>query len=314
MLSLAEVGLSESISLTKQFLFGNRCGHDPSEPRFFSPPEAHKLRPDVIQYAINNLEHFYHNPKKWLLSLLRVRESKRQQRSEAREREAKILGILLHYVDLASLRVGFSDGAGDFVSLDMRFFARQAGWRTLEDDAKDDERIKKGLRPINKGLKRTWRAIDNLKRAGYVNVSQQFKMTEAGDAASYQGLAAIKTVSQKLFTELGISSVRLALKRKEATKRLKEKKRAYLQKAEGLLASLKTARNNVVQPVKKVIGELLGETSPRYASTYAQNKERTFQLEQNRQAQCFELKQLPENKHLTASEFYEKFPHLRRRV
>ena len=232
------------------YLFGNRCGHNPNNPQFFAPPEAHKLRPSVIQYAIKNLEHFYENPSKWLSSLKAVRESKRQQRTEGRSREATIIGILLHYVDLASLRVGFPDQSGDFVSLDMRFLARQVGWRTHEDDEKDDERIKKGLKPKNKGFKRTWRSINNLKRAGYITVHRRFKIEKNGEKAQYKGLAAIRTLNPKVFLELGVSLFKLELKRKEATRRLKAKKNEYLKKAEAIVASIKTARNNTVTPIR----------------------------------------------------------------
>lgn len=294
------------------YLYGNRCGHNPNAPQFFTSPEPHKLRPNVIQYAIKNLEHFYEKPSKWLSSLKRTRSSKRQQRSEAREREANIIGVLLHYTDLATLRVGFPEGSGDFVSFDMLFLARQVGWRTAEDDKQDKERVKQGLRPLNKGLKRTWRAIANLKRAGYITVHKQFKIEKYEEATLYKGMAAIKTINQKLFIELGVNLSLLEQKRKEAAKRLKKQKADYLKKAEAMLIAMKQQTRQGSQKLTTIMQTLLGENTSK-SSSYQKSRAQALEKEQARQAKCYELKQLEENKNLSAEAFYLKYPWLRKK-
>ena len=294
-------------------LFGNRCGHDPELPRYFEPSQEHKLRPSVIQYAINNLKNFYSNPTKWLKSLRLTRSSVRQERSEAREADASVLGVILHYVDLSSLRVGFHDNAGDFIALDMRFLARQVGWRTKEDDEKDIERIKKGLNPREKGIKRLWRSIARMKKAGYLTVHEQFKIQKVeGEETKYKGLAAIRTLSRKLFIELGISDLHLDRKRKEASKRLKEKKREYLTKIEKLVKSSQEALRSAPQAIKNVSGKLFEQSKNASSFQYQIGKDRACQAEKERQRKCFELRLKPENKNLTAEAFYKKFPHVKK--
>lgn len=288
-------------------VFGNRCGHVPDAPCYFIPSKEHKLRPSVIQFAMNNLEHYYLKPSYWLESLKRTRLSKKKQRSEARERDAAVLGVLLHYTELASLRVGFYDSVGSFVSLDMRFIARQLGWRTLEDDKKDSKRLEQGLKPKAKGIKRVWRSINNLKRAGYLTVHQQFKLEKKGDnehEAVYKGFAAIRAINAKLFTELGIKLTELDRKRKEASKRLKRKWREAVQQVEFTLSNIRkgipTAINDIIKKVD-------------VPSVSLQKKQAQLVREKERQQKCFELKILPENKDLSSEEFYIKYPHLRKR-
>lgn len=307
--NLAHVVVSPN-EATKIYIYGNRCGHNPDDPRYFQPSEAHKLRPSVIQFALNNVKRFYENPTKWLQSLKRTRTSKKQERSEARESDADVIGVLLHYTELSSLRVGFHDVTGDFISLDMRFIARQLGWRTDEDDKKDKARIEQGLKPKDRGIKRVWRSIARLKRAGYLTVQRKFKVKiKPGQETQYKGIAAIRTIHQKLFIELGISLTKLSFKRREATKRLKKKGREYMQKAEALVASIKNARTNQPNPITSAIKSIYEQ--PRRTQT-AYDRERANQKEKERTEQYFQLKQLPENKALNAEGMYEKYPYLKK--
>ena len=104
-------------------LGGNRCFHNPLAPNYYEPPEQHGYRPDVIQVAMKQLEKFYVDPHSHLQSLLASRESSRKERTEARERDAVVLGIILHHTELATMRVGTPLEQGTFLSLSMKDIA-----------------------------------------------------------------------------------------------------------------------------------------------------------------------------------------------
>ena len=203
--------------------------HNPFCPQFFVPPDSHAKRPDVLQYAQHNLRQFYDSPDKWLPSLRDTRASTRQERTEARERDAAVLGVLLQYTELASLRVGIPNADGVFLPLTMKYLAMKLGWRTPADDLEDKARIAAGLTPRHRGVKRVYRAIANFKRAGYMTVHARFEKTMEGEQ-DYTGLPAVRRIDPKLFRELGIKRERLELRRKEAGKRLRKKYAEYSKK------------------------------------------------------------------------------------
>ncbi len=284
---------------------GNGCGHAPSDPTFFQPNPSHKNRPDVLIWARLNLERFYKKPASWLKSLQSSRDTSRQQRSEARERDAGVLSVLLHYLELSSMRVGYPKADGKFVSPDMKFIAKALGWRTDDDDAEDKARINEGKLPRNRGVKRVWRSIRNLKRAGYITVHKRFEKRWDGEK-DYTGLPAVRCIQKKLFWELGISGTKLRAKRDEATKRLKKKHRKYI---EGLESKLGLGR--VVQEIRQFTQNISGRRGYKRNSQQREAAYPTEAFERKRQASCYTLRQLPENKHLSAEEFYIKYPHLR---
>lgn len=217
---------------------GNWCGHDPLNPRFFDIPESHARRPDVLQFAQNNLKRFYFAPGKWLASLNFTRVKSRKMRSEARERNAAVLQVLLHYLELASMRVGIPNADGIFLPIDMKFIAKKLGWRTDADDEEDRARLAAGRNPKDRGIKRVWRAIADLKRAGYVTVHPRFTKVLEGEQ-DYTGLPAVRCLLPKVFHELGIQYERLKLRRDQAAKRLRKKYREYSQKlADSKLSAL----------------------------------------------------------------------------
>ena len=217
---------------------GNWCGHDPLNPRFFAIPDSHARRPDVLQFAQNNLKRFYFAPGKWLSSLRLVRLSTRKTRSEARERNAAVLGVLLHYLELASMRVGIPNRNGVFMPIDMKFIAKKLGWRTDVDDQEDKARLTAGRNPKNRGIKRVLRAISDLKRAGYVTVHPRFTKVLEGEQ-DYTGLPAVRCLLPKVFHELGIQYERLKLRRDQAAKRLRKQYLDYSKKlADSKLAAL----------------------------------------------------------------------------
>jgi hypothetical protein len=150
---------------------GNWCGHDKESPRFFIPPPEHGRRPSVIHIAQKNIEKFYEKPKKWLNSLVYARESWRQERSEARESDSAVMQVLLHYVELASLRVGVPAEDNGFQSLDLEYIAEKAGV----------------------SLKRAARSISRFKAAGYLEVHKRFEeYKDDGGETKYKGLASVR--------------------------------------------------------------------------------------------------------------------------
>ena len=230
---------------------GNWCAHDPVNPKFFEPPESHARRPDVLQFAAKNLEKFYDFPGKWLKSLSLTSGTTRQERSEGRERDASVMQILLHYLELASMRVGIPNADGVFLPLDMKFIAKRLKWRTDADDIDDKARVEQGLNPRNRGVKRVFRAIARFKRAGYVTVHPRFEKTMNGEQ-DYTGLPAVRRILPKVFRELGIKLERLELRRKEASKRLRKKYDAYSKKlADSKLGQMMANVANRVSPGKR---------------------------------------------------------------
>ena len=84
---------------------GNNCGHKSNSPRWFEPPPKH-TRPKIISKLIGEIQQYYSAPTSTIPSLNLANGSNRQQRSERREACVSVLGCLVHYLDLATLRVG----------------------------------------------------------------------------------------------------------------------------------------------------------------------------------------------------------------
>lgn len=177
-------------------------------PVFFTPPAHHKKRPSVIEQAKRSLENAYNRSKKILSKMFYV---ERQKRSERREAIVCVLQVILHYLDLDTLEVGFHDNRGTFIRLDVNYIAKQANITP--------QRVKRALRDIA--------------TAGYIETVKQYKRDEDG---RYIGLPAIRRISPSLFIDLGIdhqqffSSREYKRKREEkaASKRGKKMFRAII--------------------------------------------------------------------------------------
>lgn len=178
---------------------GNRCGHNPAKPRWFDPPQKHADRPHVLRKLIERIRDYYASPQKTLPGLNAVNESDRQQRSERREACICLLGCLLHYTDLVTLRVGIPQADGSFQGLTMEFLAKTSGL----------------------GLRRAERAIHDLAAAGIISIHPIAKRLE--DCA-YKGFAAIRAVSRSLFDAFGLGKW-LRHEREKAVKRREKKAR-----------------------------------------------------------------------------------------
>jgi hypothetical protein len=196
---------------------GNKCGHSPNAPRFFSAPEKHAKRPEILRRAQIALREYYAKPSATLPGLNRIslpereyrgqrrreyRPSGRRQRSERREACIDILACILHYTDLVTLRVAIPQADGSTAGLTMPYLATLSGL----------------------GERRAERAIRDLKAAGIITVHP---ICEKLKDSTYKGLAAIRTVSKHLFTVLGFHDWLKHEQRKAQERRLSklEKKR-----------------------------------------------------------------------------------------
>jgi len=177
---------------------GNSCGHIPNKPRWFDPPPKH-TRPKIISKIIDEVQQYYVDPTSIIPSLNLANGSNRQQRSERREACVSVLGCLLHYLDLASLRVGIPQQDKSFNGISMPFIAEKACLT----------------------LKRSERAIKDLVSSGLITVHP---LCEKLSDTVYKGYAAIRTISKKLFTLFGMGG-RLKFEREKASARQRKHSR-----------------------------------------------------------------------------------------
>jgi hypothetical protein len=207
-----------------RLLQGNRCGHLPSEPRWFEPPKQH-TRPKIISKAIGEIRRYYRQPASVIPSLNLANDSTRQQRSERREACLSVLGCLLHYLDLTTLRVGIPQQNQSFQGISMLFIAEKCDLT----------------------LKRTERAAADLVKSGLITV---YPLCEKLSDTVYKGYAAIRTISTKLFTIFGMGG-RLKFERDRAAdrqrKRLKKEDTKSKAKVD-LLITAKLQSNSELKP------------------------------------------------------------------
>lgn len=196
---------------------GNNCGHCPDKPRHFTPPENHADRPQILRKIIIAIQKYYQDPG--TLPLLNAaNESERQQRSERRESCMAILGCILHYTDLVTLRVGIPQADGSMAGLTMPFLAEKSGL----------------------GERRAERAIHDLKAAGIITVHPICK--KISDAV-YEGMAAIRTVSKHLFAALGLLGWLKQEQKKAIERRQKKNKKQDQKKAAHIQMGLNAINN-----------------------------------------------------------------------
>lgn len=174
---------------------GNFCGHDPKVPRLDLIESTNKNRPKILQKLQERTRTYFSNPQ-YLPSLNAANKSSRQQRSERREACLLALSAILEFTDLTSLRCGIPTSSG-FLSLTLDYLCRFTGM----------------------GQRRMERAVADLKAANILTISQPRQLKSDG---SWRGLAAVKAVSQHLFTAFGLSRW-LAHERDRANKRLAKK-------------------------------------------------------------------------------------------
>jgi len=176
---------------------GNRCGHDPKNPKLLDIPipENH---PKFIREAARKLRS--HVEKIGLLPVLNFHADGRKVRSERRDGIGVFLVVLVLRMDLATGRVGFPTENGFFnYTMD-----RLATWAGL-------------------GERRAARIVAALKDAGYLRVSQIRERLKNG---SYRSFSAIKLISPKLFDALGLRGW-FDKEHAKARERLRLKEKAY---------------------------------------------------------------------------------------
>ena len=177
---------------------GNRCGHVPSAPRFFTPPDNHAPHPRILVRLQEAIEIYFSNPD-CLPSLNAANGSARSQRSERREACLSLLGALIHYLDLVTLRVGLPQNDGTLRGLSMLFLAERAGL----------------------GLRRAERACRDLVRAGLLKIHPRVEATAEG---GHQGFPAIRRIPAALFKVFGLDAW-LQRERDKATQRQRRRQR-----------------------------------------------------------------------------------------
>lgn len=213
---------------------GNKCGHRPDAPRFFKPPEKHAKLPLLIRRTQEAIKDYF-----WKTSVFpnlngvngstKRNGSTRQQRSERREACVELLGCILQFTDLVTLRVGMPQTDGTMKGWHMSTLAELSG---LSE-------------------RRAERAIRDLKKAGFITVHP---LCEKLADATYKGFAAIRTVSQHLFAALGLGKW-LNQERRKATERglhrSEKKRRQELAKVQMAINAQKPKTTKVVASGKR---------------------------------------------------------------
>lgn len=182
---------------------GNNCGHTKEYPHWFKAPEKH-TRPHIIKKLIHSIQNYYKEPATLIPSLNLANGSDRQQRSERREACICVLGCLVHYLDLATLRVGIPQADQSFQGISMHFIAERSDLT----------------------LRRCERAVADLVTSGLLTV---YPLCEKLEDATYKGYAAIRTINRKLFSVFGLGG-RLKYERDKAAARTRKKERKELNK------------------------------------------------------------------------------------
>ena len=174
---------------------GNFCGHDPRQPHLTLPFALPTNLPAVLAHASARFAaRHYRRPRYWFPSLNLVNGSTRQQRSERREAIGLVMGVILAYTELSSLRFGIPTVNG-FIVPDLKWLASKAG--------------------IN--LTRTKRAIADLTHSGLLSAQQPRTMNDLGQ---YRGHPVVRGVNTALFAILGLAK-QLERARKAAAKRIR---------------------------------------------------------------------------------------------
>jgi len=133
--------------------------------------------PRILTALIDKLDAYLEDPADCLPSLNVANGKPRQQRRDRRVACVQLLRAHIKYLDLPSLRVGIPQGDGNFMSVTLRFLARQAGI---------------GLR----------RAMRDLQSAGLVCSQPRCELDEAGQ---YRGLASLRQLPPALFGAFGLT-------------------------------------------------------------------------------------------------------------
>ena len=191
---------------------GNRCGHDPRNPRLtaaVSIPKGKGGFPRILSLAAERAKAWYFHPAKCPA----LHGTGRQLRSERREACHVVLDVIFRHLDLASMCLGTPTPASGFIDIDMKTIVRDSGI----------------------GQRRCERAIMLLKEAGFMRVKQPRRQNEEG---AYFGCRAIRIVTEALFEALGLGPM-LHRERARASERLRRKAQKMNKKLSDLMGRMR---------------------------------------------------------------------------
>lgn len=168
-----------------------------------------KKKPQILAIASNRVEEWFNESWKWLTRLRtailirvshRKRLSTRTMRHDQRQAISKLLHVLLRYLDLKTMQIGFyHDESQTFVHLTLEFLAKKA----------------------NLPLRRAQRALSWLYESGYVSGFRQSSFDiQTGE---YTHKPSIRKVNEKLLFDLGITTYALQKARKRSSQQQQRK-------------------------------------------------------------------------------------------
>jgi len=175
---------------------GNRCGHDPRNPRLDikNPPadnypkiliritKSHEIGKRIYEYFARYTKTVFGH----------------QMRSERREAVTIVVAVMCKHMDLASMQVGVPTPNG--------FYNYSFEKIRAETDL---------------GKSRFQRAIKDIKKCTGFDVNQLYKQDADG---SYKGMAAVKKMSMRFFKAIGLGS-QMRREQKKAKVRMLKKER-----------------------------------------------------------------------------------------
>ena len=162
-------------------------------------------RPQILDIAANRVEEWSAHSWKWLTKLrsavlVRVanqkRSSTRTMRCDQRKAIAQLLQVMIHYLDLKTMQVGFVHSESQtFVHLSLEFLSKKA----------------------NLPMRRAQRAMSWLYQSGYISGLRQFHYDP--ETQEYQHKPSARRVNPRLLIDLGITEHALLNARKRSKNR-----------------------------------------------------------------------------------------------
>ena len=199
---------------------GNRCGHDPAQPKLIPARPISKGQgglPRILSLAAERAKAWYRHPQKCHV----LNKGNRQTRSERREAYQIIIETMLSFLDLASLCLGTPTLDNGFVDVDMKALVSASGM----------------------SQRRCERAIADLKEAGLVEVKQPRRINEQGE---YVGLRAIRVIREAFFEFLNLGPM-LRRERARATEALRRKAQRANRKLADLMRRFSQGLKGVIR-------------------------------------------------------------------
>ena len=216
----------------------NFCDHSLNQPKLFKVPPTHKPRAKIVQETLKRLMDAYHAPKRSLKTLQFHDDTGHQVRSQRREAAIALLQVMVYYQDDATGRIG----------------------RQVDDGAFRDLSLAKLAKYADIAYRRAKRALEDIVRAGYLQVTRQFlRNPETGEV---RGLPSIRKFLPKLFTDLAVDgsvwtkwyTQRDYARNREAKKTTKQQKK----RSRALMGLVKEQIGSISKSAKKAVGSFLG--------------------------------------------------------